>query len=46
MRSDLVMGLYVSYQGSAAPLKHLRLAARVAEESEDGEKLKKDVNGL
>jgi hypothetical protein len=36
----------VPYQGFAAPLKHLRLAARPAENSADGDKLKKYVDSL
>jgi hypothetical protein len=38
--------LTVPYQGFAAPLKHLRLAARVAENSADGDTLRQHVNGL
>lgn len=46
MHSPFCLSLTVPYQGFATPLKHLRLAARVAEHSADGERLRKHVNGL
>jgi hypothetical protein len=41
-----VPAVTLPYQGFAAPLQHLRLAARPAENSADGDKLKKNSGGL
>lgn len=41
-----VPAVTLPYQGFAAPLQHLRLAARPAENSADGDKLKEHSGGL